>query len=335
MLNAPPHLVTQGTEWEQEKLRVWAEVKQLQKAVTAFRSVVRSQERVVAPRKGKRTHCGEVVNAEQASSNGLGDILAFLQKTYLAQHGNRNCGGAWKDFPKKSVKVGIAKERADISGMSCVRALTKWTATEIKDRTSISAAISGAAHWSKIKNMISSGAKIDQKDIFAAPFSGAAWMQEVFALSLVRYKTGTHPWALPVFCLSAGALVLEGSATIVCAKVDALPGDTLKSKLDQLNDMTVESLTGMLSAAASQHQCFSVGPGDMFVLPAGFMAASLSKDLVLLRWPRLQRGKPELRKVMLNMALATQAFPKQCVGHFADLSQYVESEISAIEEDSS
>ncbi len=74
--------------------------------------------------------------------------------------------------------------------------------------------------------------------------------------------------------------------------------------------------------------------GDVFVVPSGCLVTSSTQDLLLLRWARLGKNEAELRKVLMSMTLAQQAFPSQCVGFFADLLQYVEGQVAALRKES-
>lgn len=161
-------------------------------------------------------------------------------------------------------------------------------------------------------------------DILLVVLVASASLQ-VFALQIVRYSDGVHPWALPMYCLGFGALVLQGSAVFVSAKLDCVEGDTLKAKLDVVNAMSVERLTSALSDKDTRHHCFEVSEGDAFVTPAGCMLAGKTDDFVIVRWSRLTKSPEEFRKVLMAMTLAQQAYPPSVVGHFADLMKYIQS----------
>ena len=162
-----------------------------------------------------------------------------------------------------------------------------------------------------------------QSEMFAAPSGHDTWTQEVFGMTLCRYADGLHPFSLPMFTLGFGMLVLEGKLTLVACKVDAVPGDMLKTKLSNLEALSVEDFTGMLSAEGSQHITVKAAADDLLIVPSGYVLCMLSSSLVALRWPRLPKCKGEYQRVVCDMTLAQQAFPAQCsTEHFSNLFQF-------------
>lgn len=321
----------QGKEWEEVKLDHWKRVKAFQKSLSSLRYSIRQQERVVAPKKSKRK-LAAITDDEPGEQVNMEGVFDFLQKSYLPQRKAIGTTDKWESFPGLVMKNNLGDHHQAILKMACVKALMKWTATELKDKPMVSAAISSSTHWSRIRNEVSAGMGVDQPSIFAAPFvSGTPWMEEVFALHVVRCRPGVQSWALPAFCLGAGSVVLEGSAVFLVANVSHITGDTLPKKVESLANLGVEGTTAMLSAKSTPHACFSVSAGDAFVIPHGCIMASTCKDLVCLRWARLTKTSGDLQKVLMSMGLARQAFPKQCVGHFASLMEHVEGVLAMVE----
>lgn len=122
-------------EWDEKKLALWTTRKSHQKSLVTLRTAIRAQERAAAPKKAKKDVVLQLAEGSAgAAASGLVDTLHFIRTTYLVQHESVNTTGDFAEFPKCVYLVSAKDKLPSVAGMPCVKALVKWTQSELKDK---------------------------------------------------------------------------------------------------------------------------------------------------------------------------------------------------------